>query len=291
MTDQIQLNLVGSRKLKCGNWILITSENKPIVVNEKVKSELVSGKMDIQNYDDNFLDVLKENGFIRETENLQYPLVEKQSHHWVVWRKLLLISGGISFFMVLMISFLHGVPTGNHLIEKQVGIVKNISFIIIFSIITTLTHELMHVIFGQNWNLRELIISVKRSVVKVPLSQIWIWSLLGRISTVSAGVILDECLLAVLMLSQYFYKNWMLSVSCSVLMLRILWQLRFHRRCDGQLFFSMLLDDPFLNEEITQKENKPSYVILFNIVGRIVSAVILLGWIIPAIISFYKTIH
>ncbi|WP_203629649.1 hypothetical protein [Lentilactobacillus fungorum] len=288
MTDIVELNQVGSRQLRNGDWILLTGANQPIVVNDATKTSLMASKIDLDLYDTDFKLTLQQNGFLKNVN--QFKIIPEQlTTICILCRKTLLYLGVISSVGVIFLMFIIGIPFGNKLISSNIQIAENLIFIVFVSILTTILHEIMHIIFSQNFDKVKLITSFKMATAKVSLSNIWIWSRLGRVSAVSAGMILDTLLLLILSYAQLFVNNWMLSVTSSVLLVRILWQFRFHKRCDGQLLVAMLIDDPFLNERMIGSTHTFGTQFL-KVIGHLTSLLILLGWGIPFVLAIFLKI-
>ena len=172
--------------------------------------------------------------------------------------------------------------------------VISIQLAIAFAATTTMIHELFHIIYSRNWkNLsRSFHISLKKSVVTVSMTYIWVWSLLARVCAVLAGIILDVILLAVFSISRLLFDNWIVLSAISILWVRVLWQLRFHKNCDGRLFAMLLLDTPLIDDMEEYADNavyKKTVFIwkILNYVGKIVNLAIVVFWIIPIIVNIF----
>jgi len=97
--------------------------------------------------------------------------------------------------------------------------------------------------------------SIKRATAMVSMNHIWIWSRLASILAVSAGVILDTIILAILFLiKSYHYEGSYVTIFSFVMFIKIFWQFRFHRNSDGRLLLKIILDNPLI--EIDYKFNK-----------------------------------
>lgn len=283
MTNQPELNPILGRRLSDNNWILLTSKAEPIIVDEETSTKLLHGNVDSFSNDEHFMEALEDMGFLKDADApTTIPIVENKAAGWVMARVTLLIIGMISALYVAYVSLMSGVPTGDFLVTNHIGLLQNIIFMILFSIVTTIAHELMHLLFGQlSLSKAGLHMSVKTAVAKVSLSHVWVWSRLGRTAAVAAGVVLDLVELAVLSGLWLYSDAWFLPVACAILWVRILWQLRIHKRTDGQLVLAMISDNPSIRADLRNK--RTGGMILINILGRALSILIIVGWLLPLI--------
>ncbi|MDK2802852.1 MAG: hypothetical protein KFW09_05720 [Oscillospiraceae bacterium] len=94
-------------------------------------------------------------------------------------------------------------------------------------------------------------------------------------------------ILAILLLVKTGIDYWILDSAIYVLVLRILWQFRFHKNCDGKLIAMMIIDDPMIDLEtsfkLKHKELKNNIWLILKIVGYIVGIIIFIILIYPVI--------
>ncbi|WP_279403869.1 hypothetical protein [Secundilactobacillus kimchicus] len=258
---------------------------------KKISTKLLHGDVDSFSNNEHFMTTLKDMGFLKDSdEPVPRPIVESKSTGWIIARTTFLIIGIISALYVGYTTLIRGIPTGNLLIAEHIGLLENIIFIVLFSIVTTIAHELMHLLFGQLTPSKAgLHISAKTAVAKVSLSHVWVWSRLGRTAAVSAGVVLDLVELAVLSGLWLYSDAWFLPVACAILWVRILWQLRIHKRTDGQLVIAMISDNPSMLADLRNK--RTAEITLINILGRMMSILIIVGWLLPLIMRIYRLIR
>ena len=145
-------------------------------------------------------------------------------------------------------------------------------------------------IFAHTWGKKVggLRINLKSSIATVSMNHIWCWSLIGRLSAVTAGIVSDLFLLFLCSILRLYFDNWELSALASILWVRILWQFRFNRNSDGRLIAMMSLDNPIISESVDDPFVKKSEVITWKIlngIGIIVEIIIVVGWIIPFILD------
>ncbi len=87
----------------------------------------------------------------------------------------------------------------------------------------------------------------------------------------------------------WLYSNiWFLPVACSVLWARILWQFRIHKRTDGQLLIAMIFDNPTMLDDL--KNKRTAGIAIIKIIGRTVTIIIVLAWLLPLIVHIYQLI-
>ncbi|WP_100332622.1 hypothetical protein [Bacillus xiapuensis] len=285
MTEGLFLKPVFSRKLKSGKWIVLAEEAVPLVVDEELAKCLAQSRDELECYSEDVLNILKENGFYADssTEMKKLPK-ESTSLQWKLARGILFIIGALSSITVLVLTLFYGVPSGSKIINDSVPLLINILYIVIFSLSTTLVHELMHVIFARTFGYKAggLRLQFSKAKATVSMTHIWLWSFLSRFAALSAGVIFDFFLLACLSLVNLVITNWMLTAAISILWLRIIWQFRFHKNCDGQLIALSVLDNPMLALEQTDEADKDVQTWRkLKIIGYLVDAIIVVYWLIP----------
>ena len=293
MNNNLKLNPISYRKLKNGSWILLASKDEPIVVDKETKDILLNKTLDPTLYEDGFTQILREGGFIESTSEKNTELCKESSTKvWLFLRIMILSIGLTSLISVLISIFIFRVPIGDSLLPKDIPIGKSLLFALVFSLATTTIHELMHITFGESWHkTHKFNIFATRSVATVSLSHIWTWSLLGRIAAVCAGMAIDLFFLTILTYAQVWINSWMLIVACSLLWLRILWQLRLHKRSDGQLLISICLDDPFLNSELKTHSNLLNRMTIIKLFGYFFSLILISIWLIPFILRIFQLIN
>ncbi|MDN2453414.1 hypothetical protein [Lactobacillus sp. UCMA15818] len=87
----------------------------------------------------------------------------------------------------------------------------------------------------------------------------------------------------------WLYSNiWFLPIACSVLWPRILWQFRIHKRTDGQLLIAMIFDNPTMLDDL--KNKRTAGIAIIKIIGRTVTIIIVLAWLLPLIVHIYQLI-
>lgn len=100
---------------------------------------------------------------------------------------------------------------------------------------------------------------------------------------------LDIFLLACFFIGNMLLPNWMISLGISILSLRIIWQFRFHKNCDGQLIVLSILDDPTLAIESEDNNSRNARIWMkLKIIGYCVDLFIIIYWILPFCWSFIQ---
>lgn len=284
MNDAIYLNQIQKRRLTNGKWILMAQSDAPIVVSDQTKKILDTEILQPEQFNQSFIDDLYENGFVRDGKLRSKPTTENRSHIWKFTRFILIGLGLVSSVISLILLFKIDFPTGRALLPKGIIFYQAIIFDLGVAVLTTILHEFMHMIFSQNISVTRLRLNFNKSVAKISMSDVWTWSLLGRFSAVTSGMFLDIFWLMCLSFLQIHLQNWMISAAISVLALRILWQLRVHKRCDGQLLLAMVTDDPFLREKMKKPLKFNLKIKLYSTIGHLVTLLIFIGWVIPIIL-------
>lgn len=289
---------ISHRKLKDGNWIIVADESNLLVVDEGTGLSLVDNSKNINEYDTEIIDILKENGFIGNSKILTKKVPEEMDNlKWKIARNLLFFIGFLSSIIIVVLFPINGIYIFNTIIQENISLWYNILFAILFAILTSICHEFMHIIFARNFktNFGGFKISIKKSTATISMSHVWTWLLKGRIAAVSAGIILDLFILANLSLVNLFYTNWIINTSIAILYLRILWEFRFNKNCDGKIIARMLIDNPMIDEDLKNnpqnlksKELKNWYIL--KAIGFVIEIIIIFLWIIPLIVKIMKEI-
>lgn len=289
MEDKSSMKLLFSRKLKNGNWIVLAAGSEPLVIDEELADNLLQGADIEKKIDKETLEILKESGFYADTgkNDILIP-EEKKNLKWKILRCGLLTVGALASLIVLIVAIFIGVPLGNQIISNEVSLGVSVVYAVIFAGGTTVFHELMHIVFARTWNgyFKGLHLNMRNATAVVSMTHIWVWSLLGRVCAISAGVIIDLVLLACLSVVKLFYENWIIISGISILWLRILWQFRFHKNCDGRLLIMTILDNPLADINEKNLDNTVYHKEIhiwkrLKIIGIIVDVVILVLWILP----------
>lgn len=232
------------RKLKDGKWIVLALDSEALVIDEDLAESFLQGTSINEKCNDETIEIFRQSGFYNNEQNASAVIPEeKDNKKWKTARYALLIGGVLALLITIFLTLATGIPIGSMIIPPKIDLWRSISFAIAFAATTTIIHELFHIIYSRNWkNLsRSFHISLKKSVVTVSMTYIWVWSLLARVCAVLAGIIWDVILLAVFSISRLLFDNWIVLSAISILWVRVLWQLRFHKNCDGRLFAMLLL--------------------------------------------------
>ena len=283
------------RKLKDGKWIVLALDSEALVIDEDLAESFLQGTSINEKCNDETIEIFRQSGFYSNEQNASAVIPEeKDNKKWKTARYALLIGGVLALLITIFLTLATGIPIGSMIIPPKIDLWRSISFAIAFAATTTMIHELFHIIYSRNWkNLsRSFHISLKKSVVTVSMTYIWVWSLLARVCAVLAGIILDVILLAVFSISRLLFDNWIVLSAISILWVRVLWQLRFHKNCDGRLFAMLLLDTPLIDDMEEYADNavyKKTVFIwkILNYVGKIVNLAIVVFWIIPIIVNIF----
>lgn len=283
------------RKLKDGKWIVLALDSEPLVIDEDLAESFLQGTSINEKCNDETIEIFRQSGFYNNKQNaLAVIPEEKDNKKWKTARYALLIGGVLALLITIFLTLATGIPTGSMIIPTKIDLWQSISFAIVFAATTTIIHELFHIIYSRNWkNLsRSFHISLKKSVITISMTYIWVWSLLARVCAVLAGIIWDVILLAVFSISRLLFDNWIVLSAISILWVRVLWQLRFHKNCDGRLFAMLLLDTPLIDDMEEYEDNAAYKKTVFiwkilNYVGKIVNLAIVVFWIIPIIVNIF----
>lgn len=291
------LKPIYSRKLKNNDWVIYAANSTPLVVDENTADVLTRKDKILETYDADFFNVLDECGyFMKSSSTPLYVPVEETNLAWKMLKYSLIIIGAIALTVILLLTPVIGLPRGDKLFSSDVLWWKEIIFILIFSISTTLIHELLHMLFAKTFTFYRggLQVSITKATAAVSMSHIWIWSTVSRVAALSAGIIGDLILLASLSCLRIYHDNWIVVSGSIILWVRILWQFRFHRKSDGQLLAMTILDNPLIavdEKNSHHKQNKDSKIWeKLRILGYLVEFFLLIFWMIPFILSALRVV-
>lgn len=297
MRENSSLKPIYFRKLKNGNYVILSANSEPLVVEEAFAKYISQNNTVLKDCDENTISIFKDSGFFTDELSDTFIPVELQGIKWDIFRYGIFALGIISLIVIFITMTFVGIPFGNRIISINVSLWKSIMFLIIFSILTTIIHEMMHMLYARTWNKRDgrINIILKESVATVTMTHIWVWSFLGRLSAVSAGVISDLFILSICSILRLYFDNWIMAAASSILFLRILWQFRFHKKSDGRLIVMILLDNPTIrmdNEKDSDFFDRKDILVwkICNVVGIGVDILVFIFWIIPLVFSICSNI-
>ncbi|MFP7170065.1 hypothetical protein [Terribacillus sp. FSL K6-0262] len=295
MTMEGCLKSIQGRKLRSGDWIVVARDADPLVVNEELAKSLIYNNSSLKDYDEEIANILKDNDFCNSSSDKIKSLPDEENNlKWNIKRMFLFIMGGLSILSVVILTLFNGVPNGSILINNSISLPLNISLLIGFALITTLIHELMHIIFARSYKLRTggLRLNILQANATVSMTHIWVWSFFPRLAALSAGLIFDFFLLSCLLIFNIFITDWMLAAAISILWLRIAWQFRFHKNCDGHFIVLSLLDNPMLavDEGNSNVANVRTWSILKK-VGYVVNLILIAYWFLPFLWMLFSNVY
>ncbi len=296
--EKMTLKKIFSRKLKNGNYVILAADSEPLVVEEFALCISLDRSV-LANCDENVITTFKDSGFFADTL-LDVDAVipeEPKGKKWNVLRQGMIIISVIALFCVLVCIPFTGIPIGNRIIPANVPMWLSVAFMVVFSVVTTILHELMHMLYAKTWKRQNggVKIVLKKSMATVTMTHIWVWSFWGRMAAVSAGIMSDLLILCFCSMIGLYKDSWIVSAAASILWVRILWQFRFHRKTDGRFILMLLLDNPVIaleGESDTDFSDKKDILIwkLFQVIGVFVGLAIVAFWGIPFLLSIFSNL-
>lgn len=293
--DEYYLKDISYREMNNGDYILYADRSELLVVNRELALDVIGINKINTIKNKKIFEVLKNNGFLIDKSKKNNVLPKEPRSN--IFRM-------IQFFLIILFAFgiLLIVSYGSQkliwnsfeIVSFDRKIFKLILIAILFSIGTTILHEFMHVIFSNNINNIKRIfnISLRKSIAYVSLTHVWTWSTFSRLVAVSAGVMIDTVILAILLVTGTILNSDIEMVLISTMLLRIIWQFRFHRKSDGRYFLMMLLDNPLIdidyktNRSVLIKKDVLAWSAAY-VVGKTIDLYLLCFWILPIV---YKII-
>ena len=293
MKEKNILKPIFSRKLKNGKYVILAAESEPLVVDEEAVNQISQDINMSEKYDEETISIFRDSGFFLNsvTDDVTIP-EEGKARKWKIARYGLLVVAIFSILGIILTIPVVGIPFGNQIIADSVPLWESIIYMVFISVATTAIHEIMHMIFAQTWGKSAggLNVKLRRSVATVSMTHIWNWSLLGRVSAVSAGIVSDLLLLFVCSIFRLYFDHWVLAATASILWVRILWQFRFNKKSDGRLMAMVALDNPIIpiddNDGFVSKEETFIWKLLKGI-GATIEIIIVIGWIVPFVFNIF----
>lgn len=264
------------RKLKNGDWVYISEGNQLLILSDEVVSQFDSPEL----IDEESFKELVESGILVERfsqiDNKVKLSQEPKSGLFKAWSLLIIICGIVAFFISAIEVFIKGFP-----FESAVNILftNPLKFFLIaipISIISTAFHEFMHIIFSGSSN--KINVNITKAVATVPMTHVWTWSKLGRITAIMSGMSLDVIFLSVFLVA---FDGGFASIGASILITRLIWQFIITKQTDINILTSFLTDNPFYFEDT---DTGVSFIV--KIVSFSSLVMMLLLWIIPIFNQF-----
>lgn len=295
-TDRlVPLKPVRGRKLRDGMWVVVADGSEPLVVSEPVARALVE-----QGYSPSSLapivETLAEAGFVSDmSEEIPQPPAAPMSVGWTFARAMLWVAGAGFCVSTALLLLRDGIPTGADIISVGSHPLQAIAMALAIAIFTAIPHELAHVCFGGRLARSGDSVRVRalQAVATTSLTHVWAWPLSPRLSAVAAGIVVDFGFLTTALAWRALTGSWIAAVAVAVMVVRIVWQFRFHRNCDGRHIAKMLLDAPMIDTEARKLLSTTLWTsaprtawlwLTLVIVGALAELALLAIWLVPAVL-------
>ncbi|MBT1035330.1 hypothetical protein KJY78_03040 [Canibacter sp. lx-45] len=173
-----------------------------------------------------------------ESQDIRQP----EGIFWEISRLLVRLLGTAGLCLTLVFILSHSIlPSARIWASLDHSLLISFLLLVLVAIVSTVAHELMHMIFGRSIHLSSNLITF---VMRTKLNHIWSWPKLCAIDALLLGIALDFALAGVAVLFflttgiQFALFVW------SVLVFRILWQFNIFAKRDVALTINFLLDKP-----------------------------------------------
>ena len=273
------LKEVYSRELKNGECVVVAAGTDALVVDKLVAAKMGAGVEAEKVFDEQSLKLIEECGFCVDEKAPERCIPKEMTGRLGSFSKGMLIGiGCLSLVTVISLSIMYGVPVGDALLQHGHATIAAVMIFITTAFITTIIHEMAHMYYSGAFQMNSSIVifNWKKAIASVPMSHIWVWSLYSRVCAIAAGIIADLLILSCVLVLQVFFDNWVFYIIASALWVRILWQFRFHRNCDGRLLILTILDAPY-TDALDQKGKRVFKV--FCAIGIVVELIIIVLWL------------
>ncbi|HZK06238.1 MAG TPA: hypothetical protein VFC82_10420 [Actinomycetaceae bacterium] len=249
----VLLKPVRVRELRDGMWVAVAEDSEPLVVNEAIAKALCDpDAIEASSTLGPLTETLSDAGFTDSSaDGLLRPPSAPVGAGGRAARAVLWALGAAFFTASAALLLLGGVPTGADAISVGPHSLLTITVAVGIAIITAVPHELAHVMFGRTFGRRRgsVRVKVRRASATTNLTHVWAWSSSPRLAAVSAGIVVDLAFLTLVLVLRTTTGAWVATVAATVMVMRIVWQLRFHRNCDGRHIAKMLIDNPTIDTD------------------------------------------
>lgn len=266
------------RKLNGGNWVYVSEGNQLLMLSNEIVSQLDSPQLMTKESLKELIDsgIMVEKSYQRSE---RVSLVEEPDNNLFKFFSVLIDICGITAFTIcIIILFTTELPFEN---AVNVLFTNPLIFFLIaipVSIISTALHELMHIIFSGNS--KKVSLNIAKAVATVPMTHVWTWSKLGRVTSIISGMSLDAILLLVT-LEMLNNRIEFTSISASILITRIFWQFLIIKKTDINILVSFIADNPFYFEDANLEIS-----IIFKIISFSILLMMIWLWLQPIINQF-----
>ena len=244
----VHLKPVRIRELRDGMWVAVAEDSQSLVVDEAIAKALCDpGDIEASSALDPLTETLSDAGFTDSSaDGSLRPPSAPVGASWRAARAVLWVVGAALLTASAMLLLHDGVPTGADAISVGPHPLLTITVTIGIAIVTAVPHELAHVVFGRTFGRRRgsVRVKVRRASATTNLTHVWAWSVSPRLAAVTAGIVVDLAFLTFALVLRATTGAWVTTIAVTVMVMRIVWQLRFHRNCDGHHIMKMLLDNP-----------------------------------------------
>ena len=241
------------RQLRGGMWVVVALGSEPLVTDRAI-AEALRDPRSVQ--DTSPLGALAETltvaGFMDISAAASpRPPAAPSSAGWRIARALLWALGAALFSTSAVLLLDGGLPTGSDVISAGEHPVIVVAVAVGIAIAIAAPHELAHVIFGRTIGRRRGSVRLQpgRASATTELTHVWAWPSSARLAAVSAGIVVDLVFLTAALAWRATTGSWGATVAVAVMAARVVWQLRFHRNCDGRHIAKMLIDSPTVDAD------------------------------------------
>ena len=255
------------RKTSTGHWIIGNGRQTPIVLSPSSCKNQNEAK-----------------AIAQSVEGFDTPLSEPIPGETKIWRFLRLSLWGLLILSLLTIAYCFergGIPSGNWWNIPHSSLLDDILIIALVGFSTTLVHEMGHVLFGRSWRLTA---KMQQLTMRTNINHVWSWPRAQRIEAISAGLIFDTVILAILLTVHLLTLNPLAASAASTVFLRITWQFGFHKVRDGRLLIVLALDKPLLFASPYGKREKWLKTFLVAL-GHMMDITLIWHWPVSAALS------
>lgn len=241
------------RQLRGGMWVVVAQDSEPLVTDRAIAAALRDPRgAEHASLLGTLTETLTAAGFMDVSgATSATPPAAPAGAGWRIARALLWAIGAVLFSASAVLLLEGGLPSGADAISASEHPVTVLAVAVGIAIATAAPHELAHVIFGRTLRRRRGSVRVRagRASATTNLTHAWAWPSSPRLAAVSAGIVVDLVFLTAALAWRATTGSWGATVAVAVMAARVVWQLRFHRNCDGRHIAKMLIDSPTVDAD------------------------------------------
>jgi hypothetical protein len=298
--QMLQVKPINSRQLRSGAWVIVAYDAAPLVLSGEMHAMLSRRHLqDLETESPLLWGALHDAGYLTSQPGFAGKVpVAPMSKTWRTARFILWAAGIVLVPWILWLSIKIGIPHGADVISAGPHPIGVLMVAVSVAIGTAIPHELAHMFFGRSRR-GQGALSLGQAVATTELSHVWAWPVSPRFAAVAAGLVVDALFLVVFLTAWHIGGSQWPMIAATIVFVRMVWQLRVHRNCDGRHLLKLLLDDPAVEVEAgsasrghgsSSASRGANIWRICSAIGVLVELLMAFYWLIPALLRLIGAI-